>query len=476
MVDEGIPAVAHGDDALRQIIEARDRTGDSITWLGAVYLGFAAFCVLALLSPDRLMLEGTGFVNVPFTGPMSFGLFVLWAPAALIALRLCLGVYVGRWRKLDARVPAESAPPVLSPRQYPVLHILSALALYVLLPAMLGLFTWKATTRWPWGDNLLFLTIICTIIQAGLLVPFRHFWVRWVLISVVNLVLIGSYILDNIYNESPFRGLMLVREDFRHAYLARRNLQFADLTEANLAGADLTNVRLWDAHLTGANLSGANLTSAGLGDAVLKSADLSGADLTSASFVRANLDRAILVSAILKNASLREANLDHADLSHANLTGANVTGANFKEATLAGAILAQADLSGADFKQAKLAGANLVGAKLEGTAALLADLSGVDFSRANLKNAKLVSAKLADAVFRGATLAGTNFSHAKLTGADFAGADLANADFAGADVTNADFAGAKNGLDLTASYADPAHPPRNLPEGAKVPEKWEARL
>jgi energy-coupling factor transporter transmembrane protein EcfT len=79
----------------------------------------------------------------------------------------------------------------------------------------------------------------------------------------------------------------------------------------------------------------------------------------------------------------------------------------------------------------------------------------IDISGANLSGADLSEAKLAWANLRGAYLTQTNLSRAVLSGTDFK------------DV--------KGAPDLSKSCADPANPPINLPDDAKLPEVWRPR-
>ncbi len=52
--------MASEDEEQRRTAEARVKTGDFIARLMMAYAGFAAFCVFALLSPDRLVFVDVG--------------------------------------------------------------------------------------------------------------------------------------------------------------------------------------------------------------------------------------------------------------------------------------------------------------------------------------------------------------------------------------------------------------------------------
>lgn len=218
--------------ARRPIIEARNRAGDTVAWLMMVYLGVVAVCVVAMLSPDRLLLEGVGYVNVPFTGPVPLGPFVLWSAVVLISLRLFLGVYDGRRRKLDAMAPCEPTESGPFPRGRLTQRIARAVpmpVLYLLLPAMLGLFTWKAATPRTWGASPLLLLIVCVAIEVDHLLTFLNRGVRWLLILAMILVLYVTYFYFFSYYpyDPPYRELKLSRADFGRAEWVRLDLRDA---------------------------------------------------------------------------------------------------------------------------------------------------------------------------------------------------------------------------------------------------------
>ena len=108
-------AAPRDDTEQQRIAEARVKTGDFIARLMMAYAGFAAFCVFALLSPDRLMIEAKASLNMPFAGAVSFLAFMAVAPVVLIGIRVYLEVYVQRWRQLDAQLDADSEPKTISP-------------------------------------------------------------------------------------------------------------------------------------------------------------------------------------------------------------------------------------------------------------------------------------------------------------------------------------------------------------------------
>ena len=157
-------------DAIRRIAEARVKTGDFIARLMMAYAGFAAFCVFALLSPDRLVFVAKVNLNMPFAGNVSFLAFMVVAPALLIGMRFYLEVYVQHWRQLDAELDSETEPKTLSPLKHPWLRRFSDFVLYPLLPAMLVLFVWKGAAKDGWGEAFLVLTAVCVVAQVYLFV------------------------------------------------------------------------------------------------------------------------------------------------------------------------------------------------------------------------------------------------------------------------------------------------------------------
>lgn len=413
---------------MRRIAEARVKTGDFIARLMMAYTGFAAFCVFALLSPDRLMIEAQASLNMPFAGTVSFLAFMVVAPVVLIGMRVYLEVYVQRWRQLDAELDPETEPEAISPLKHPLLRRFSAMVLYFLLTAMLALFTWKAAAKDVWGEVFLLLTVICTAAQVYQFVP-RRWSRRAARIAAVSGSLFVFVFVGVLYEWGlPHRGLDLIREDLEGAYLYREKLQGANLAEANLQKADLVAANLQEAHLQGANLQ-----------------------------------EAILIGANLQKANLRRANLQEANLSFANLQEVD-----FQLATLQKVDLTQADLQKADLGWANLQEAVLIGANLQEADLSLANLQKAVLVRANLQAANLNGADLREAI-----LVGAYFHEVDLRGAKFHGSNITRADFNAAIFSNRDVL-------VTACFStepDPQHdkilagPPINLPKGVDPPTK-----
>jgi hypothetical protein len=115
------------------ISKARDETATQVTRVGLTFLGTAAFCLLSLLSPDSALLGGSEKIIVPFAGPVSFFGFMLLGPAVLIALRVCLQIYVEHSDRLDrlARSVSVVRAPTLLPLQNSLIRLVSGLVFYI---------------------------------------------------------------------------------------------------------------------------------------------------------------------------------------------------------------------------------------------------------------------------------------------------------------------------------------------------------
>src|SRR5262249_52646949 len=138
------------------ISKARDETAAQVTRIGLTFVGTSAFCLLSLLSPDSALLGGSEKINVPFAGPVSFLGFMLLGPAVLIALRIYLPLYVEPSDRLDrlARSVSVMRAPTLVPLKNPLIRLFSGLIFYLLLPAAMILFAWKAAAFHFWGLGL----------------------------------------------------------------------------------------------------------------------------------------------------------------------------------------------------------------------------------------------------------------------------------------------------------------------------------
>jgi uncharacterized protein YjbI with pentapeptide repeats len=271
---------------------------------------------------------------------------MLLGPAVLIVLRAYLQICVEHSDRLDrlARSMSVVRAPTLVPLQNPLIRLLSGLTFYLLLPAAMLLFAWKAAVFPRWGLGLLSVAVAVIASHASLL--FRRLSWRWkALLSVGAAVIAGAVMLGF---GPPRRPFDLFRANLSGQLLVGEDLREADLELANLRGADLRLANLNDAYLWNANLSGADLRRANLNGAYLWNANLSGADLR-----LANLSGAFLFAANLSGADLSGADLSGAvllrstKLDGANLSGANLRGAHLTDVDPSRATLLSGDLSGA---------------------------------------------------------------------------------------------------------------------------------
>ena len=335
------------------ISKAKDETATQVTRIGLTFLGTTAFCLLSLLSPDSALLGGNERINVPLAGPVSFFWFMLVGPAVLIALRAYLQIYVEHSDRLDrlARSVPLMRAPILVPLKNPLIRVVSALTFYVVLPAAMMLFAWKAAVFPRWGSALGGVAV--AVIASHVMLPLVRFsWTKRALASAAAGILAVGIMLG--LKHPLHRPFYLLHANLSGQWLSGENLREANVNFANLSGADLGDANLIGAYLDFANLSGANLIGAKLISAHLFHANLSGADLSGADLSGA---------ADLSMAKLIGAHLFHANLSGADLHSANLCGAHLLIGNLSGADLSGVDLSGVDLSIAYLGSADLSSAK-----------------------------------------------------------------------------------------------------------------
>jgi hypothetical protein len=338
------------------ISEAREDTATQVTRIGLTFLSTATFCLLSLLAPDSDLLGSSKNINVPFAGPVSFFGFMLLGPAILIILRLYLQIYAEHSDRLDqlARSVSVTRAPTLVPLQNPLIRLFSGLVFYVLLPATVALFAWKAAVFPAWGSGLFVVAV--AVIVSHVMLPFgRLSWRLKGFLSIsaaataAGIIIAAGIILGF--------GILHRQFDLNRANLSGRWLAGEDLSKADLSLANLSDANLNEANLSGADLSCASLSNAKLGFAKLTEATLSGADLSGADLLVAQLPHARLLNTNLSGADLTMTNLNGANLGGVDLRGANLTGAD-----LTGAGLNLANLSNATLLDTKLTQPQLVGA------------------------------------------------------------------------------------------------------------------
>jgi hypothetical protein len=96
------------------------------------------------------------------------------------------------------------------------------------------------------------------------------------------------------------------------------------------------------------------------------------------------------------------------------------------------------------------------------------NLSHINFSFASLMNANFKDSTLINADFRGANLSRSNFTGSNMEGSKF----LKNYINNGTNITGVDFTGAINIPNLSETCADPANPPKGLPNDVQKPAQW----
>jgi Pentapeptide repeats (8 copies) len=336
------------------LAKAKDDTNAQITRIMLTFLSAAIFCVLSLLTPDIALLAGNEKLNVPLVGPVSFFGFMILGPAVLIVLRTYWQIYFEHDRRLSQVVqllPAKRAPTLL-PLKNKLIWLLNGFAFYLLLPAILLMFAWKAAVFPVWGIGLLSVAVAAIVMHVMLLLRSHTWWSR-AAFSACSAILTLSTLLA-VGSDTVRRPFNLFRANLSDQWLVGVNLRGAELYLANLAGAQLRNADMSEADLIGAKLSGTFLGDASLHHSQLSAADLKGADLFSANLSEADLSSANLSGASLQHAYLVRANLYKANLSNADLNNAKLVGANLSGADLSGANFFNADLSGADLLSTNL--------------------------------------------------------------------------------------------------------------------------
>ena len=365
-------------------------------------IGFSFFCLLVLGRPDSHLLGEGAEVQLPFAGvQISFASFLFIGPLILIGLVIYLHIFVGRWTKYAALTEEERIPSIFNMGER-IPRLLARFFFYWLVPAMLGVFTWKAL---PKPESRLLILTTCMV--TGCLVWLRirrcpegsrHSWnpLRW---AFLLLLLVVSSLSTVVGYRLFSRQLYLFKAVLKDKDLRGYYMQDAYLVEANLSGANLSQANLEGAILTKADLTKADLSHVTLVNATLRGTNLSQTNLQNADLHRANLHGAIMREANLANANLRDADLKVSIVyGKTDLTRASLKDANLSNAALGGAILRKVDFTDA----------NLKGANFEGV--WETDLTGSKFQNADLTNAN----------FRGTKLEGANLCEASTAfGAQF---------------------------------------------------------
>jgi|GEM_PF-1778828 len=371
--------VTHEDYTDDQIVAGLTETAKTVTRLMLSLLALGLFSLLAIGQPDAYLLYPAATVSVPSVGATSAKALLIVGPLLLIGVRIYLQVYVQHWHHLDeiANDRAVKRAIVISPMRHPVLRRLSEAVLYLLVPAILAAFTWKAMAiPKELGYGLLILTVFVTLVHLSQ--AWRREWsVRLVLCTYITAgigVIGGAMFLERFQRPLDLHYADLSKTDLSFSDLRDANLQHANLKDADLSFSDLRDANLRRANLKGSEQIGTNLSGVALNGADVSGAELSGANLNGANLSGASLIGAGLFGAKLTGADFFGANLSKTGLFGANLSGANLTAADLSGADLSGANLQMANLSGANLSRAGLSGANLAGANLSGASLIAADV------------------------------------------------------------------------------------------------------
>jgi uncharacterized protein YjbI with pentapeptide repeats len=317
--------------------------------LGSTFtlLGFGVFCILALESPDSLLLSEKPTVKLPFVGSqVSITGFFITGPILIFGMWVYLNILMTYHRKLREALSTRevTAVPTVAQLKHPFLRLVVTLTFYFLLPVVMLSFTYKAMAV-P-GIGMVMFSVTLLIGWVHLLTAVKRFKD----IARTTLVVLGSafiLVAGYISWQTPqvfVRPYNLFRADLSRAFLPNKYLKDtyaarADLKGAVLVGADLRNAYFGNADLQGADLTRAKLNGAFFGWADLRNADLSDADLRGARLIHTDAREAILSSVKLQGAELTLVDFENAYLQYTKLDEARITDSYFQNANLMGASL-----------------------------------------------------------------------------------------------------------------------------------------
>ncbi len=330
-------------------------------------LGFGTYCLVALESPDSLLLLENPTVRLPFVdNEISFAAFLIVGPVLLLGIWVYLNILVTHHRIEAAamRQQAGSPSPDLSETRHPFVRAVFGLAYVGVAPLVMLDFAYKAAAVPGYGVWMLLAAVL--VIWIHMLVVIRTMrssrprrTLRIVVSAALIILLARVWMIGdeirrpyNLYRAN-LSGVFLPEADLRGAYAARANLEGAILVEA-----DLTGIHLGNARLAGADLSRAKLIDAYFGWTDLQKANLTSADLTRSRFIHADARDASVVSANLTEAYISGVDWERAVFDLARLDRATIENSNFRAASLRGT-----SLEGVKDSNANLAGPSLAPAK-----------------------------------------------------------------------------------------------------------------
>ena len=189
--------------------EAHKQYSETINRVMFTLLSVALVCALTTFaSPDTFLLVEDSKIKIPFTDAlMPFSGFSIAVPVLLLVLTFYLHIVFGYWldyererQLINQRLVRTNEPPIESiPTLFSFPDIFSSgltfCVLYVLVPVVLGILTWKATAI-P-GYKALCLTYVTGVVTCGLVFlqlrrcPTHHRPWRTPLSCIILLLIIG---------------------------------------------------------------------------------------------------------------------------------------------------------------------------------------------------------------------------------------------------------------------------------------------
>jgi len=325
---------------VEELLSLRRDIAKSIMGSTFTLLGFGAFCILALESPDSLLLSEMPAVKLPFVGSqVSLTGFLIAGPILIFGMWMYLNILFTYHRRLwQALCTREySTIPTVAQLKHPFLKLLVGLTFFFLVPVVMLSATYKAMAIPGYGIVMFSVTLFVVWVHILSLS-------RWLRHRVQMALVVAGSVLITITG--------YVSWDNPEVFVRPYSLFRADLSRAFLPNKDLRKIYAARANLKGAVLIGADLRGAYFGNTDLQGADLSRADLRGAYLGWADIREADLTNADLRNAQLINVDARQTVLISAQLQGAILSGVNFENAYLQGALFDRAQITNADFKNA----------------------------------------------------------------------------------------------------------------------------
>jgi len=332
------------------------KTSDALFRTMAVYAGLAIFSVFAFFSMDSNIFVDPSSVELPFAGQVPFTGFMVTVPVLFIAMRVVLGVQVGKLQHDKARtVPAKESE-TFNSLSDKTMTVLMFLALEILFPAVLLLLAWKAAVFPVLGTGLLIVAFVCISFQLYKICkwsPLKHM-VATVVVFGVLVVVAGQQ--NTFYFK---RGPALQRFQ-----LTTKILDYEDLSGATIKGGAIVT-----SNLQYVDLSGATIIETIIVSSLLKASNLTGSTIVATKFVSSFLDGTDFGGSMIKSSDFSNSDVSKSNFSGATITDTEFNGAllkfvDFSRANLTGVDFTNVDFYRADFKSARFENTNLTGAIL----------------------------------------------------------------------------------------------------------------